>query len=101
MRNKLFVLWMLLSLLFTPAVALSDCLNLGQANNYYIQGAHAIIFYYGMRPLARVEIPNCNLYRDSTIRLTTNYTCDNDKIMIDGEQCSIGTVSSAATNPMY
>jgi len=101
MRNKLLALLILVSLLITPAVVLSDCLDLGQANSYYIQGGHAIIFYDGMRPLARVEIPNCNLYQDSTIRLTKSYTCDSDKILVDGVQCNIGTVSSAATNPMY
>jgi len=101
MKNKLLVLSIPIFLLITPAVALSVCFDLGQADSYYIQGAHAIIFYEGIRPLARVVVPNCDLYQDSTIRLTTNYTCDTDRIIVDGKQCTIETVSSSPTTPKY
>jgi hypothetical protein len=96
MSNKLLVLWVLILLLTTPAVALSDCLNFGRVDNYYIKGAHMVIFYEGMRSIAKVEIPYCTLYENSNIRLTRTYTCENDKIIVDGAECMIGTVSSVA-----
>jgi hypothetical protein len=101
MRNKLLSLWVLIFLLTAPAVALSDCVDLGRATSLYIQGAHTVIFYVGMRAVAQVEIPYCNIYQDSIIRLTRAYTCENDKIIVDGEQCIIGTVSSGATSPTF
>ena len=101
MRNKLLVLCVLIFLLTVPTVARSDCLDLGRANSYYIQGGHTVIFYVGPKPLAEVEIPYCILYQDSIIRLTRTYTCDTDKIVVDGAQCIIGTVSSAASKPLF
>ena len=101
MRNKLLSFWVLIFLLTSPAIALSDCVDLSGANDYYIQGGHTVIFFAGKRPVARVEIPYCTLYQDSIIRLTRNYTCDTDKIIVDGEQCAIGTVSSAATGSTF
>ena len=98
MRKKLLSLWIVILLSAAPTVALSDCVDLGRVSSYYIQGAHTVIFYVGMRPVAQVEIPYCNIYQDSNIRLTRTYTCDNDKVIVDGEQCMIGTVSSGATN---
>ena len=101
MRNKFLGLGVLIILLTAPAVALSDCVDLGRANNQYIQGAHAVIFYAGMKPVARVEVPYCMLYQDSIIRLTRTYACDGDQLVVDGGLCIIGTLSSATTNPMY
>jgi hypothetical protein len=101
MRNKLLSLWVFIFLSTAPAVALSDCVDLGRASDYFIQGGHTVIFYVGKRPVARVEIPYCNIYQDSSIRLTRTYTCDSDKIIVDDEQCIIGTVSSAATSSTY
>ena len=101
MRDKLLPLSILIFLSTAPAVALSDCVDLGRATEYYIQGGHTVIFYVGRRPVAHVEIPYCNLHQDSTIRLIKTYTCDSDKIIVDGEKCTIGTVSSAAPSSMY
>ncbi len=101
MRNKLLSLWIVIFLLTAPTVALSDCVDLGRASSYYIQGGHVVVFYVGMRPVAYVEIPYCNIYQDSIIGLSRTYTCDNDKIIVDGEVCMIGTVSSGATTSGY
>ncbi len=54
-----------------------------------------------MRTVAQIEIPYCNIYQDSIIRLTRAYPCENDKIIVDGEQCIIGTVTSGATSPTF
>ena len=101
MGNILFVLWGILFLLTGPALCLSECVDLGRADSHGIQGAHTVIFYTGMKPVARVEVPYCMLYQDSIIRLTRTYACDGDQLVVDGALCIIGTLSSATTNPMY
>jgi len=101
MGNKLFVLWGLIFLLTGPALCLSECVDLGRADSHGIQGAHTVIFYTGMKPVARITTPYCILYQDSIIHLIKPYTCDADRIIVDGGQCVIGTVSSAVTTPRY
>ena len=82
----------------TPTIAVCDCLYLNRATDYYFEGAHTIIFYAGRRPIAQASVPYCIVYSNSTIRLTTDYTCDTDRIVVDGEECQIGTVTSASTS---
>ena len=101
MRNKLLILWVLIFVLTAPAVVRSECVDLGRADSHYIQGAHSVVFYTGNRPIARVTMLHCALYQDSTIRLTKTYVCDRDRIIVDGEQCVIGGVSTAVTTPRY
>ena len=92
-----FILVFLVStVLFFPDLATPDCISLGRSTSYYIQGAHTVIFYEGMRPVASVEVPYCSIGRESVIRLTKSYVCDNDNIMIDDDVCSIMTVSSSS-----
>jgi hypothetical protein len=83
------------AVLFFPEFATSDCVNLGRSTSYYIQGAHSVIFYEGMRPVAFVDVPYCSIGRESIIRLTKSYVCDFDDIIIDGDVCTIMTVSSS------
>jgi hypothetical protein len=90
-----FVLLFLLSAVLSfPDPAASDCVDLERATSYYVQGAHTVIFYEGMRPVALLEVPYCAIRRESTVHLTKNYLCDFDDILIDGDVCSIMTVSS-------
>jgi hypothetical protein len=92
-----FVLvFLVFTVLFFPDLATSDCINLGRSTSHYIQGAHTVIFYEGMRPVASLEVPYCSIGRESVIRLTKSYVCDNDNIMIDDDVCSIMTVSSSS-----
>jgi len=79
--------------LLIPALAFADCLNLGDFTSWVLEDTHTIVFYMGVRPMARLEIPNCSIHPSSNIRLIKSYVCDTDSIMIDGEQCSIITLS--------
>ncbi len=100
MRLKRFfpVLMVLVIVLLCPALVLSDCVDLKRASSSYVQGGHSVIFYEGVRPIARVDLPYCLLNPTSNIRLTTNYICDGDNIIIDGSECLITTVASATTS---
>ncbi len=100
MRIKRFfpVLMGLVIVLLCPALVLSDCVDLRRATSTYVQGGHSVIFYEGVRPIARVDVPYCLINLTSNIRLTTDYICDGDNIIIDGSRCIITTVNSASTS---
>ncbi len=95
-RVRIFSVLLFLVFLSCPVAATSDCVDLTRSTSYYVQGAHTIIFYEGVRPVALVEVPYCAIHQDANIRLTKNYLCDFDNILIDGGTCSIMTVASSA-----
>jgi hypothetical protein len=53
---------------------------------------YTLVFYAGNKPLARLEIPDCEIRPLSTIHLRTSYVCDLDEIVVDGVVCHIITV---------
>jgi len=63
---------------------------------WYVEGAHNITLYRGMAPMAYLDVPYCNIKNDSNIRLNKAYLCDGDKILIDGEECTLVSVGSSA-----
>ena len=96
MGKKVLVLLGVAVALFFPSIVFSDCVDLGRATSSYVRGGHSIIFYGGLMPIARVEVPYCALSPSSSIRLLKSYVCDGDKIIIDGSGCLIMSVSSAS-----
>jgi hypothetical protein len=96
MRKKLLIL-LALSILSFPGIAFSDCVDLGRSTSWYVQGSHSIIFYGGLMPIARVDVPYCTLDPSSSIRLLKSYVCSGDKIIIDGAGCMIMNVFSSST----
>jgi hypothetical protein len=97
MKKLILVTFCLTFLLFSPNPVFSDCIDLGRSTSWYAQGGHTIIFYNGPAPLARVDVPYCVVQPSSSIRLIKNYTCDTDNIIVDGERCSIMTITSASS----
>ncbi len=94
-KKMVFLLSFTVLLLFSSQ-ALADCLSLAAFTDWFAQDAHNIVFYRGPRPLGTVNVPNCSVKPSSTILLNTGYVCDSDKIIIDGEECTIMTVTSAS-----
>jgi len=97
MGKKVVVLLGVAIVLLSPAVVLPNCVDLGRASSLYVQGGHSIIFYWGVSPIGRVNVPYCSVSPSSSIRLLKNYVCDGDKIIIDGSGCVIMNVSSSST----
>jgi hypothetical protein len=100
-RKGFFPLLMLMGVtiaLLCPGLVLSDCVDLKRATGSYVQGGHSIIFYEGLRPISRVDVPYCALSPTSSIRLITSYICDGDNIIIDGSACTVISVYSASTS---
>ena len=80
--------------LLSPSGVFADCLDLGNFTNWTLQDSHTIVLYRGLRPIAILEIPNCEIQSKSSIRLIKSYVCDLDHIIIDDETCSIMTVKA-------
>jgi len=81
-----------LTILLFPAFVSADCADLGRFTNWILETSHTVLFYDGETPLARIEIPYCEITPLSTIRLINSYVCDSDEIMVDGVACRIITV---------
>ena len=90
------VIYVGLFILFLPNLALTDCVDVRRTTSYYIQGAHNVILYNRLTPVAYINVPWCNIFSDSTVQVSTAYLCDSDKIIIDGEPCPIFTVRSSS-----
>ena len=93
MGKKMVILMGLAIVLLCPGLVLSDCMDLRRSSGFYTMGGHSIIFYSGPLPIGRVEVPYCALSPSSNVRLIRSYVCDGDKIMIDGSECTIMSVS--------
>jgi hypothetical protein len=81
-----------LAILLFPAFVSADCADLQRYTSWILETSHTVLFYAGQRPLARVQIPDCEIRPLSTIRLINSYVCDSDEIIIDGIACHIITV---------
>ncbi len=93
MGKKMVILMALAIVLLCPGLVLSDCMDLRRSTSFYVAGGHSIIFYSGLMPIGRVEVPYCSLSPSSSVSLIKTYVCDGDKIMIDGSGCTITSVS--------
>jgi hypothetical protein len=89
-----------LALLFSPNLVLSDCTDLGRSTSWYVVDDQSIIFYAGNKPLAKIVLDDCTVTRSSNIRLLKTYVCDDDSLLVDGEECSIMTVKLASTGSL-
>ena len=94
MKNVLRIV-IVLSLFLVPNLVLADCLNIRGVTGLYVEGAHDVTLYRGMAPVAYLHVSYCNIGQDSNIRLNKPYLCDGDKLLIDGEECTLTSVSSA------
>jgi hypothetical protein len=85
--------WVLsLAIILFPTFVLADCADLGRYTRWILETSHTVLFYDGQTPLARMEIPYCEITPLSTIQLLNSYVCDSDEIMVDGVACRILTV---------
>ena len=101
MGKKIVILMGLAIVLLCPGLVLSDCVDFRRSTSFYVVGGHSIIFYSGLIPIGRVEVPYCSLSPSSSVRLIKSYVCDGDNIVIDGSQCTIMSVSSTSTGSSW
>jgi len=73
-------------------MALADCADLSNFTGWVREDNHTIVFYMENIPLARLNIPYCEILPSSTVRLAKFYVCDLDDIIIDNKTCTVMTV---------
>ena len=82
----------------SPHLALSDCTDFGNYTSWYVQDDQTLVFYAQNVPIARVVLQDCTVNASSNIRLLKNYMCDSDTLLIDGQECSLLSVTSASSS---
>ena len=68
------------------------CVDLSNATNWSNINTHKIIMYRGSKAIAVMEIPFCDIFPSSSIRLDKKYLCKGDKIIVSGISCDIRNI---------
>ena len=97
MKRNILICLSISVLLLVPNPAVSDCLDLGLVTSWYVQDENTIIGYRQDTPVAKIVLEDCTVNSSSNIRLTKSYMCDEDTLIIDGQECAIMTIASAST----
>ncbi len=80
-------------LLFFPNLAASDCADFGRMTGFKVQDNETITFYNQNSPIAQVKLQNCTVDSSSNIRLMKSYVCNGDRVIVDGQECAIMTLT--------
>ncbi len=93
MKRRLRILLYALFVFLSPGIAGADCVSVRYFNNFYVLADGTLVLYYFSYPLAYIDLQDCTVEPTSEIRLLSGYICDNDHILIDGDVCTIMTVT--------
>ena len=100
MKIKIFILLGFAILLICPKMVLSDCTDLGRSTNWYVVDDKSIIFYVQNKPLAKIVLDDCTVTTSSNVRLLKTYVCEDDSLLVDGQECSVMTINLASTGSL-
>ena len=100
MKKSILTLLCLGILLALPHLAVSDCVDFGRVTSWYVQDENTIIYYSGNAPVAKIVLEDCAVNSSSNIRLLKTYVCDEDSLLIDGEECAILSLTSASSGSL-
>jgi hypothetical protein len=81
-------------LFLSAGLLLADCMDFSRATSWSVEGDQKIIFYRGPVRFAALTLQDCRVYPNSNVQLTKAYMCDSDKIIIDGQECSLVSLDS-------
>jgi len=93
MKRKMILLVTLFLFFCLPSPGLADCAPLGRMDHWVVQEDGSIIFYAGNVALGTVELEDCTADSNSKINLPGASVCDNDEILVDGERCTISSLT--------
>jgi len=85
-------LFIVLCISFTCSSAQADCINLSLASNWSDINTHKIIMYENGKAIAVLVIPQCTIYNTSDIKLTNSTICDQDKIIVSEQFCTVHSI---------
>jgi len=77
---------------FATTSAWGACVDLSHATNWSTINTHKIIMYRGNKAIAVLDIPSCDIYPSSGIRLEKANICDGDNIIVSGVVCRIRNI---------
>ena len=100
MRRIILVIVGFLILLSSPNLVLSDCMDFGRVTNWYVQDENTVIYYRGIKPVGKIVLQDRTVNSSSNIRFTKSYICDEDSLIIDGEECAIMELISASSGSL-
>ena len=100
MKKDILILLCLGILLALPNLAESDCTDFSSATSWYAQDDNTIIYYSENRPVAKIVLQDCTVSSSSNIRFLKTYMCDSDTLLVDGEECSIMSLTSASSGSL-
>lgn len=88
--------YLLVSLVYglTSTYAWAACADLSNATSWSNISTHKIIMYQGSKAIAILDIPYCDIYPSSSIRLNKLHICNGDKITVSGASCEIRSVAA-------
>ena len=69
--------------------ARAACVDLSNATNWSNINTHKIIMYQGSKAIAVLNVPSCDIYPSSSIKLDKAYICNGDNIFVSGVACKI------------
>lgn len=87
--------YLLVSIIYglTSTSAWAACADVSNATNWSNISTHKIIMYQGSKAIAVLDIPYCDIYPSSSIRLNKVHICNGDKIIVSGVACDIRNVA--------
>jgi hypothetical protein len=90
------IAYLLVSLVYglTSTYARAACADLSNATSWSNITTHKIIMYQGSKAIAILDIPYCDIYPSSNIRLNKLNICNGDKIIVSGVTCEIRSVAA-------
>ncbi len=94
MKRKM-ILIITLFLFCSPNLGFADCKGLAIFSRFSVDDEGVITFYYRNAPLARVELRNCSVDSSSQISLIKDMVCEGDEVLVDGERCTILSLTLA------
>lgn len=89
------IAYLVVSLIYglTSSFAWAACADVSNATNWSNINSHKIIIYRENKAVAILEIPYCDIYPSSVVRLDKDYICNRDKINVSGVACDVRNVS--------
>ena len=90
--RKIFCLLVSLVYGLASSFACAGCADLSNTTSWANINPHKILIYRGSKAIALLEIPYCDIYPSSSIRLGKEYICDGDKVLVASVACDIRTV---------
>jgi len=96
MKRNVIIGFVFSLLLVYASTALGDCTDFKRATNWIVQDEQTIIYYAQNTPIAKIVLKDCQVSLSSNVRLTKTYMCDEDTLIIDGQECALMSLTSAS-----